>query len=64
MWVHVSKDNSGECKRGLFRYYIEENFINPTTCCSPIDFSSLERNADEIPGFIWKDKEITFDKAL
>jgi hypothetical protein len=54
--VHVTEDNSGDCSRGLFRYYIEENFINPSTCCSPIDFSSLERNADDIPGFIWNDK--------
>lgn len=53
--VHVLKDNSRSCTKGLFRYYVEENFINPTTCCSPIDFSALERNADNIPGWIWND---------
>jgi len=60
--VHVTEDSSGDCSRGLFRYYIEENFINPTTCCSPIDFYALERNADEIPGFVWNDGKNTSTK--
>jgi len=64
MRVHVSEDRSGDCSRGLFKYYVEENFINPTSCCSPIDFSALERNADEIPGFIWNDGRISQHRKL
>lgn len=62
MRVYVTEDNTDSCERGLFRYYVEGNFINPTTCCSPIDFPALEQYADDIPGFVWKNGKPTVIK--